>query len=381
MSTIDDFETLAIHAGQEPDPATGAVVPPLYQVSTFKQDSVNTTRAGYEYSRTANPTRAALEECVTTLENGTSGFAYASGLAAADAFLRTVCVPGDHIVLPEDPYGGMFRLVTQVLQRWGVTYSTVPMSDVDAVRSALRPETRLVWVETPTNPFLGMADLAVLADITREAGVLLVVDNTLATPYLQQPLKLGADVVVHSTSKYLGGHSDVVGGVVVVRDEELSSGLEAHQVATGPGASPFESWLTLRGIKTLAARMRGHCDNAERAATMLAEHPAVSQVFYPGFAEHPGHEVARKQMRLFGGMVSFRVGGGREAAERICARTRLFALGVSLGGVESLLAHPASMTHASMAGTELEVPGDLIRLSMGIESADDLLEDLCTALD
>lgn len=380
MSKIDEFETRSIHSGQEPDPTTGAVVPPLYQVSTFKQDSVQTTRAGYEYSRTANPTRSSLEESVTALENGAAGYAYGSGLAAADALLRTVCAPGDHIVLPQDPYGGMFRLVDQVLRRWGITYTTAPMSDVDAVREALRPETKVVWVETPTNPYLGLADLAALAELTRGTDVLLTADNTLATPYLQQPLDFGADVVVHSTSKYLGGHSDVVGGVVVVQDEELGAGLKANQVATGPGASPFESWLTLRGIKTLAPRMRSHCDNAEHVANALVDHPAVSDVFYPGFTDHPDHEVAARQMRRFGGMVSFRVRGGRAAAERVCAATRLFSLGVSLGGVESLLAHPASMTHASMAGTELEVPGDLIRLSVGIESATDLVADLQQAL-
>ncbi|MET9292512.1 cystathionine gamma-synthase [Streptomyces sp. NPDC003077] len=380
MSLPHGFATLSIHAGQEPDPATGAVVPPLYQVSTFKQDGLDVTRAGYEYSRVANPTRSALEECVATLEGGHSGHAFGSGLAAEDALLRAVCRPGDHVLLPSDLYGGTHRLVTGILEPWGLTHSTVPMDDLDAVRAALRPETRLVWCETPTNPYLGIVDIAALAEITIASGVLLAVDNTLASPWLQRPLDLGADLVVHSTSKYLGGHSDVIGGVVVAQDPGIGARLAALQSVAGAIAGPFDAWLTLRGIKTLVVRMEAHCDNAEQIADMLATHPQVSEVFYPGLPGHPGHRTAAKQMRRFGGMVSFRVRGGREAAAELCSRTELFSLGVSLGGVESLITHPASMTHTSLNGTEQEIPGDLLRLSVGIESTGDLLEDLRRAL-
>jgi cystathionine gamma-synthase len=392
MPQHDGFETLAIHAGQQPDPATGAVVPPIYQVSTYKQDGVGGLRGkelgeaarwieGYEYSRTDNPTRGALEECLAALESGVRSLAFASGMAASDGLLRTVCSPGDHVLIPNDAYGGTFRLFDKVLTGWGISYQPVPMGDLAAVRAAVAAhQPRLIWVETPTNPLLGIADIAALAQVARDAGALLVVDNTFASPYLQQPLALGADVVVHSTTKYVGGHSDVVGGAVVVADSELGERLYFHRNAVGSAPGPFDAWLTLRGAKTLAVRMDRHCANAQRIADLLASHPAVSEVYYPGMPSHPGHEVAAKQMRGFGGMVSFRARGGAGEAIAICGRTRLFTLGESLGGVESLIEHPASMTHSSVAGSALEVPADLVRLSVGIESADDLIEDLRTAL-
>jgi cystathionine gamma-synthase len=375
------FETLAIHAGQEPDPQTGAVVPPIYQVSTYKQDGVGGLRDGYEYSRSANPTRHALEECLAALEGGRRALAFASGMAAEDCLLRAVCSPGDHVVIPDDAYGGTYRLMARVFSDWGVSYRPVPISDIAAVRDALaeRPA-RVLWAETPTNPLLSIADIAALADVAHQAGALLVVDNTFASPYLQQPLALGADVVIHSTTKYLGGHSDVIGGAAVVADPALGERLAFLQNATGAVAGPFDAWLTLRGVKTLAIRMGQHCRNAARVADMLASHPAVTQVHYPGLPGHPGHETAAKQMRGFGGMVSFRVRGGAEAAVTACGRTRLFTLGESLGGVESLVEHPGRMTHASAAGSPLEVPDDLIRLSVGIETGEDLLEDLRQAL-
>ncbi len=376
----EGFETLAIHAGQEADPHTGAVVPPIYAVSTYKQDGVGGLRAGYEYSRSANPTRTALEECLAAVEGGARGLAFASGLAAEDTLLRTVCRPGDHVVIPDDAYGGTYRLFAKVLERWGLSYDPVPLGDVEAVRAAVRPTTKAIWVETPTNPLLGIADIAALAAVAHDAGALLVVDNTFASPYLQQPLALGADVVVHSTTKYAGGHSDVVGGALIARSAELGDELAYHQNAMGAVAGPFDAWLTLRGLKTLAVRMDRHCDNAERVVDLLLTHPKVHQVLYPGLPEHPGHEVAAKQMKRFGGMVSFRVAGGEEAAVEVCNRARLFTLGESLGGVESLIEHPGRMTHASVAGSALEVPGDLVRLSVGIETIEDLLADLSQAL-
>ena len=375
------FETLAIHAGQQPDPRTGAVVPPIYQTSTYAQDAVGAPRLGYEYSRTANPTRDALQECLAALEHGRRALAFASGLAAEDTLVRTVCQPGDHVVIPDDAYGGTYRLFAKVAQRWGLEWTAAPVSDVDAVRAAVRPgQTRLVWVETPTNPLLSIADITALAGLAHEVGALLVVDNTFASPYLQQPLALGADVVVHSTTKYLGGHSDVVGGALVLDDPTLAGELAYHQNAMGAICGPFDAWLTLRGIKTLGVRMDRHCDNAERVVEFLGRHEAVSSVLYPGLAEHPGHETAAKQMRRFGGMVSFRAAGGEQHAIDICNRAQLFVLGESLGGVESLIEHPGRMTHASAAGSPLEVPADLVRLSVGIETGDDLLADLEQAL-
>jgi cystathionine gamma-synthase len=380
-SNRDAFETVAIHAGQEPDPLTGAVVPPIYQVSTFKQDGVGGLRGGYEYSRSANPTRTALEQCLAALEGGSAALAFASGLAAEDCLLRTVCSPGDHVLIPDDAYGGTYRLFARVLAGWGVSHDVVAVSDLGAVRERLATRAaKMIWIETPTNPLLGIADIRALARTAREAGAMLVVDNTFASPYLQQPLALGADAVVHSTTKYLGGHSDVIGGAVVVADPELAGRLAFTQNATGGVPGPFDAWLTLRGIKTLAVRMDRHCRNAMRVAQMLAEHPAVAEVLYPGLPAHPGHKTAQEQMRAFGGMVSFRLLAGEEAAVRACGRTRLFTLAESLGGVESLIEHPGRMTHASVAGSALEVPPDLIRLSVGIEDCDDLLGDLRQAL-
>jgi cystathionine gamma-synthase len=376
----EHFETLAIHAGQPADATTGAVVTPIYQVSTYKQDGVGGLRGGYEYSRSANPTRTALEENLAALEGGRRGLAFASGLAAEDCLLRTLLAPGDHVVIPNDAYGGTFRLFAKVVERWGVEWSVADTSDVQAVRDALRPQTKLIWVETPSNPLLGITDIAALAGVARQAGVRLVVDNTFASPYLQQPISLGADVVVHSLTKYMGGHSDVVGGALVSADAELGEQLAYHQNAMGAVAGPFDAWLVMRGVKTLAVRMDRHCENAARVAEMLTRHAKVTQVYYPGLDTHPGHEVAAKQMKAFGGMVSFRVEGGEEAAVRVCDRARLFTLGESLGGVESLIEHPGRMTHASVAGSALEVPADLVRLSVGIEAVDDLLADLTQAL-
>jgi cystathionine gamma-synthase len=374
------FETLAIHAGQEADPQTGAVVTPIYQVSTYKQDGVGGLRGGYEYSRSANPTRTALEQNLAALDGGTRGLAFASGLAAEDCLLRTVTKPGDHIVIPNDAYGGTFRLFAKVLSRWGVEFTVADTQHPESVRAAVRPTTKVVWVETPSNPLLGISDIAALAQVARDAGAKLVVDNTFASPYLQQPLSLGADAVVYSTTKYMGGHSDVVGGALVTGDTELGDELAYHQNAMGAVAGPFDAWLVQRGIKTLGVRMDRHCENAARVAEFLVGHPKVSQVLYPGLPSHAGHDIAVKQMKAFGGMVSFRHKDGEDAAVEVCNRAQLFTLGESLGGVESLIEHPGRMTHASAAGSPLEVPSDLVRLSVGIESADDLLADLAEAL-
>jgi cystathionine gamma-synthase len=374
------FNSRAIHAGQEPDPETGAVTVPIYQTSTYKQDGVGGLRGGYEYSRSANPTRSALEECLAALEGGARALAFASGLAAEDTLLRTLLAPGDHILLPDDTYGGTYRLVARVFTRWGIEFTPVPMHDSAAVAAAVQPHTRMIWVETPTNPLLNIVDIAAIAAIAQRQQALLVVDNTFASPYLQQPLALGADVVVHSTTKYLGGHSDVVGGALVARDAEIGEQLAFHQNAMGAVNGPFDAWLVLRGVKTLGVRMDRHCSNAEQIVRFLSEHPAVSSVLYPGLPQHPNHDVAARQMTGFGGMVSFRMRGGEEAALKVCGLTSLFTLGESLGGVESLIEHPARMTHASVAGSPLEVPGDLVRLSVGIENVEDLLADLTAAL-
>jgi cystathionine gamma-synthase len=374
------FSTNAIHAGQEPDPTTGDVITPIHVSSTFAQDGVGGLRSGYEYSRSANPTRTALQECLAALEGGRHAVAFGSGMGASDVLMRVLLKPGDHVVIPHDAYGGTFRLVDKVLALWGVEYTPVDLADIGALRAALRPTTRVVWCETPTNPLLGIADIAAVADVARTAGARLVVDNTFASPYLQQPLALGADVVLHSTTKYVGGHSDVVGGALVTGDDELADAIRFTQNSVGSVPGPFDAWLTLRGVKTLAVRMERHSDNAERIAELLAAHPAVTRVYYPGLAEHPGHEIAAKQMRRFGGMVSFAVAGGRDAALRVCAATEIFTLAESLGGVESLIEHPGAMTHASVAGSALEVPDDLVRLSVGIEDVEDLAEDLRQAL-
>jgi cystathionine gamma-synthase len=374
------FETLAIHAAQDPEPVTGAVVPPIFATSTYRQDAVGSPRQGYEYSRTANPTRRALEECLAALEGGRLGLAFASGLAAEDTLLRALCRPGDHVVIPDDAYGGTYRLFARVAERWGLRWTAAPLHDLAAAAAALGVGPRLLWIETPTNPLLRIADIAALSAMAHDAGALVVVDNTFASPYLQQPLRLGADVVVHSTTKYCGGHSDVIGGALVVSDPALGDELAYHQNAMGGVAGPFDAWLTLRGLKTLAVRMERHCDNAERVAELLCARPELSEVLYPGLPGHPGHEVAARQMRRFGGMVSFRVRAGEEAAVAVCDAARLFTLGESLGGVESLIEHPGRMTHASAAGSPLEVPPDLVRLSVGIEAAEDLIADLDQAL-
>ncbi|MBM7805696.1 cystathionine gamma-synthase [Geodermatophilus bullaregiensis] len=378
---LPGFNTRAIHAGQDPDPATGDVVVPLHLATTFKQDGVGGLRGGYEYARSANPTRTALQEALAALEQGRTGLAFASGLAAEDTLLRAVCEPGSHVVLGGDAYGGTYRLISRVASRWGVEHTPADLNDVDALRAAIRPSTRVVWCETPTNPLLNVADIALVAEVAHGAGALLVVDNTFASPYLQQPLTLGADVVVHSTTKYLGGHSDVVGGALVVGDDaDLAERLAYHQNAMGAVSGPLSDWLVLRGIKTLGVRMDRHQANAARVAEFLLAHDAVTSVRYPGLPDHPGHDVAAKQMSGFGGMLSFRLAGGEEAALRACERSQLFTLAESLGGVESLIEHPARMTHASAAGSPLEVPGDLVRLSVGIEDAEDLLADLEQAL-
>ncbi len=382
---MDGFNTRAIHAGQEPDPLTGAVVPPIYQVSTYAQDGVGGLRSGYEYSRSGNPTRTALEECLAALEApedpDARGLAFASGLAAEDTLMRTVLAPGTHAVIPDDAYGGTYRLFSKVAGPWGVDHTPAAVSDPEAIAAAIQPgRTKLVWIETPTNPLLNIGDIAAIADVAHDAGALFVVDNTFASPYLQQPLLLGADVVVHSTTKYLGGHSDVVGGALVVRDADLGERLAFHQNAMGAVAGPFDSWLVLRGAKTLGVRIDRHSANAKGIVDFLINHTAVSEVLWPGLESHPGHAVAKKQMRDFGGMVSFRAAAGEQAAVDLCSRTEVFTLGESLGGVESLIEHPGRMTHASAAGSPLEVPADLVRLSVGIEDADDLITDLDKAL-
>lgn len=389
MTTEHGFSTRAIHAGQEPDPRTGAVVPAIYQTSTYKQDGVGGLREGYEYSRSGNPTRAALEECIAALEGGAKGFAFSSGLAAEDCIMRAILRPGEHMIIPTDAYGGTFRLVDKVQKVWGVDHSLAKVSQADAIRGEIRPGvTKLVWLETPTNPLLGIADIAAIAQIAHEAGALLVVDNTFASAYLQQPISLGADIVMHSTTKYSGGHSDVVGGAVVVAENigvpEFADAAERvgfHQNSMGAIAGPFDSWLVLRGLKTLAVRMERHCDNAEKVVDYLRGRKDVTHIYYPGLDSHPGHDIAAKQMRRFGGMVSFQLDGGEQHAVDAIGRTRIWTLGESLGGVESLIEHPGRMTHASVAGTELEVPNDLIRLSVGLEDPDDLIADLAQALD
>jgi cystathionine gamma-synthase len=375
------FATRAIHAGQAPDPTTGSVIVPIHATSTYAQDGVGGMRGGYEYSRTGNPTRSALEECLAALEGGRHARAFSSGMGATDAALRSMCRPGDHVVIPNDAYGGTFRLIDKVLSQWGVEHTPVALSDVDAVRAAVRPNTKVIWIETPTNPLLNIADIALLAEVAHSAGAVLVVDNTFASPYLQSPLELGADVVLHSTTKYIGGHSDVVGGALITSSDELDAQFGFLQNGAGAVPGPFDAWLTLRGIKTLELRMEKHSDNAELVVQALLKHPKVKTVLYPGLPEHPGHEVAAKQMRRFGGMVSFTVEGGEEEALRVCSRTKLFILAESLGGVESLIEHPGRMTHASTAGSLLQVPSDLVRISVGIESGHDLVADLVTALD
>jgi cystathionine gamma-synthase len=373
------FETRAIHAGQDADAGTGAVVIPIHLSTTFAQDAVG-EHQGFEYGRSGNPTRAALESCVASLEGAARGLAFASGLAAEDAVLRTLLGSGDHIVIPHDAYGGTYRLVAKVLAPTGVEWTSVALETPDALRAAMTDRTKVIWAETPTNPTLGIVDIAAIAEVAHERGAVLVVDNTFATPYLQRPLELGADVVVHSTTKYLGGHSDVVGGFVAVADDELGERIAFLQNAAGGVPGPFDSYLVLRGIKTLGVRMDRHCTNAAAVAEMLDAHPAVDRVLYPGLDAHPGHEIAARQMRGFGGMVSFTAAGGEDAAVALVARTEVFTLAESLGAVESLIEHPARMTHASAADSPLAVDPALVRLSVGIETLADLLADLDQAL-
>jgi cystathionine gamma-synthase len=373
------FGTRAVHGAGAPDPVTGAVVPAVSLASTFAQEAVGKPRA-FEYSRSGNPTRAALEAHLAALEGASNGFAFASGLAAEDALLRLLS-PGDHVLLPDDAYGGTIRLARQVHAPAGLLVDTVDLTDLDAVAAAWRPETRLVWVETPSNPWLRIVDIAAVSALAHERGARVVVDNTFATPALQQPLTLGADVVVHSTTKYLGGHSDVVGGFAATDDDELAERIGFLQNATGAVPGPLDCYLVHRGAKTLHLRMARHSASALAVAEMLADHPAVAAVHHPGLATHPGHDVAARQMSGFGGMVSFQLAGGEAAALEVCRRTEIFTLAESLGAVESLIEHPGRMTHASVAGTTNEVPPDLVRLSVGIEDVTDLLADLRQALD
>lgn len=372
--------TRAIHAGYRPDPATGAVNVPIYASSTFAQDGVGGLRGGFEYARTGNPTRAALEASLAAVEEGAFARAFSSGMAATDCALRAMLRPGDHVVIPDDAYGGTFRLIDKVFTRWDVQYTPVRLADLDAVGAAITPRTRLIWVETPTNPLLSIADITAIAELGTDRSAKVLVDNTFASPALQQPLRLGADVVLHSTTKYIGGHSDVVGGALVTNDEELDEEFAFLQNGAGAVPGPFDAYLTMRGLKTLVLRMQRHSENACAVAEFLADHPSVSSVLYPGLPSHPGHEIAARQMRGFGGMVSVRMRAGRRAAQDLCAKTRVFILAESLGGVESLIEHPSAMTHASTAGSQLEVPDDLVRLSVGIEDIADLVGDLEQAL-
>ncbi|GAB2761739.1 cystathionine gamma-synthase [Sinomonas atrocyanea] len=375
------FNTRAVHAGQEFEPRTGAVVPPLHFSSTYAQDGIGGLRSGYEYGRGGNPTRDALQEQLAALEGGSHAYSFGSGLAAEDALIRALCSPGDRIVLGNDAYGGTYRLISRVLAPWGIGNQPVDMSDLDGVRAAVAEGgARLVWVETPSNPMMKITDIAALAELAHDAGALLVVDNTFASPYLQNPLALGADVVVHSTTKYIGGHSDVVGGAVVVNDGELAEKIGFVQFAVGAVSGPMDAFLTTRGLKTLGVRMERHSDNAQKIAEWLVGRPGVDQVLYPGLPEHPGHELAAKQMRRFGGMVSVQFVGGEAAARTVAESTRLFTLAESLGGIESLMNYPSEMTHASVKGTELAVPVNLLRLSVGIEDVDDLIADLDAAI-
>ncbi|WP_022882817.1 cystathionine gamma-synthase [Gryllotalpicola ginsengisoli] len=379
----DGFATRAIHAGQAFDPTTGAIIPPVYLTSTFVQDGIGGLRGGYEYGRSGNPTRDALQAQLAALEGGIRALSFASGLAAEDALLRAALAPGDHVVLGNDAYGGTHRLIDRVHGKWGVRLTTVDLADTDAVREALRtPSTRLLWVETPSNPLMKISDVALLAELAHEAGALAVVDNTFASPALQQPLALGADLVVHSTTKYLGGHSDVIGGAVVVGagHEELGEAIAFQQFAVGAVSAPLDAFLTTRGIKTLEVRMRRHSANAQAVAEALVGRPGVERVYYPGLPEHPGHELAARQMSGFGGMLSVALAGGEAAARRFAESTRVFQLAESLGGVESLIGYPSEMTHASVKGTPLAVPENVVRLSVGIESVDDLVADVEQAL-
>ena len=373
------FETRAIRAGQPHDSRTGGVVTPIALSTTFAQDAVGQPKFGYEYARTGNPTRHAYETCLASLECTQYGFAFSSGMAAEDSLLRFL-EPEDKIILGNDAYGGSFRLIDKIYGRNKISHEAIDLSNPNSIKEAWTTDTKIVWLETPTNPLLNIVDIQKISEITHELGGLLIVDNTFATPYLQKPISLGADAVVHSATKYLGGHSDVVGGFVATNNESLVEHLSFTQNAVGAVPSPFDCYLVLRGIKTLAVRMDRHCENAKAVVDFLSQHPKVKQVFYPGLEDHKGHAIAKNQMKDFGGMVSFTVSGGRQEAEKISASTKVFTLAESLGAVESLIEHPGAMTHASVAGSPLEVPDDLIRISIGIESIKDLLEDLENAL-
>ena len=380
-SDAQGFNTRAIHAGQTPDPTTGAVIPPLYQTTTFAQDGIGQLRNGYEYGRGTNPTRDALQVQIAALEGGRHAFSFSSGLAAEDALIRAALRPGDHIVLGNDAYGGTYRLIDRVLSEWGITNTAVDMADGAAVQAAITANnTKMVWVETPSNPMMKITDIAATAQLAHEAGALLVVDNTFASPYLQQPLTFGADVVVHSTTKYIGGHSDASGGAVVVDDDALAEKVGFVQFAVGAVSAPMEAWLTTRGLKTLGVRMDRHSSNATAIARWLQQQDEVERVLYPGLPEHPGHDLAAAQMKDFGGMISVTFKGGAEAAKKVAESTHVFTLAESLGGIESLMNYPSDMTHASVKGTELAVPENLIRLSVGIEDLEDLIGDLEQAL-
>lgn len=375
------FSTRAIHAGQEPDPSTGAVMTPIFQTSTYAQAGLGEHK-GFEYSRTQNPTRSALEACIASLEEGQYGLAFASGMAAESAVLSLLSA-GDHLVACDDLYGGSYRIFERVMRRYEVETSYVAADNAAAYERAIRPNTKMIWLETPTNPLLNLADIAAIADIAHRHQLLLVVDNTFASPYFQQPLKLGADIVVHSTTKYINGHSDVIGGALVTSNEEAYQAIKFYQNAAGAVPSPFDSWLTLRGIKTLAVRMRQHEENALAVARFLGEHPRVEKVYYPGLPTHPGHELAKRQMSGFGGMVSFQFKGSYDDVDTVVRRFKVFALAESLGGVESLVCHPATMTHGSIPREIREARGltdTLLRLSIGIEDSEDLLADLEQAL-
>lgn len=376
------FETRAIHVGQEPEPTTGAVITPIFQTSTYAQVAPGQHR-GHEYSRTSNPTRTALQECLASLELASHGFAFSSGLGALTTLLA-LFKPGDHIVSGHDIYGGTYRLLTKVFSRFGLHASFVDTANLAEVAAAIQPTTRMIWVESPTNPLLAITDIRAAAQLANARGILLGVDNTFMSPFLQQPLALGAHVVLHSTTKYIGGHSDVVGGFLATSDEILAEEIAFHQNAIGATPGPFDAWLTLRGLKTLAVRMRAHEENAHRIAQFLVQHDKVKDVLYPGLSNHPGHLIHRNQADGFGGMISFRVHGGLEAAKKLCTKTKLFILAESLGGVESLIEHPAIMTHASMPAAERVARGltdDLVRISVGIEHQDDLVQDLSRALE
>ncbi len=377
MTFQPGFNTRAVHAGQTPDPTTGAVIPPLYQTTTFAQDGIGKLRNGYEYGRGTNPTRDSLQAQLAALEGGEHAFSFSSGLAAEDALIRGLLRPGDHIVLGNDAYGGTYRLINRVLADWGITNAAVDMSDLDAVERAVSAgATRMVWVETPSNPMMKITDIAAIARIAKNAGAVMVVDNTFASPYLQQPLSLGADVVVHSTTKYIGGHSDASGGAVILNDDDMAEKVGFIQFAVGAVSAPMEAWLTTRGLKTLGVRMDRHSSNALTIAKWLQTRDEVERVYYPGLTDHPGHKLAGQQMRDFGGMISVSFKGGEQAARTVAENTELFTLAESLGGIESLMNYPSDMTHASVKGTELAVPENLIRLSVGIEDVEDLIADL-----